>query len=122
SCVRCHKVQGRGGEVGPDLTEIARTKTREYLLEALVAPNRTIAENFQSVVIADVDGRVHTGVVRNESSEQMELLTAEGALLVIPQDAIEQRSVGKSAMPEDLAEKLTKRDIRDLVEWLSQLK
>lgn len=122
SCVRCHKVQGRGGEVGPDLTEIARTKTREYLLEALVAPNRTIAENFQSVVIADVDGRVHTGVVRNESSEQIELLTAEGALLVIPQDAIEQRSVGKSAMPEDLAEKLTKRDIRDLVEWLSQLK
>src|SRR5262249_16301363 len=43
-CVRCHQIGEQGGQVGPPLTKIAEQKSREYLLESIVAPNKTIAE------------------------------------------------------------------------------
>ena len=53
SCVRCHKIADRGGDVGPVLTKIGETKTRDQLLESIVLPNKTIAEEFRNVVIVD---------------------------------------------------------------------
>ena len=53
SCVRCHKISETGGDVGPELTKIAVEKKRDYLLEPIVAPNKTVAKNFETVVILD---------------------------------------------------------------------
>ncbi len=123
SCQRCHKAEdGRGGEVGPDLSKIAEKKDRNYLLEAIVAPNVKIAENFESVVVVTTEGQVVTGVKRAEDDKSLTLITAEGKGIVIPKDEIEDRAVGKSAMPEDLVKHLTKRDVRDLVEYLASQK
>ncbi len=49
SCVRCHKVGNKGGEVGPKLTELAKTKDSRYMLEAIVNPDAKIAENFETL-------------------------------------------------------------------------
>lgn len=119
SCVRCHKVGGTGGDVGPELTRIAHDKSREHLLEALVDPNKTIAKGFETVVIRDLDGQIHTGIVKLENEQQMDLMTAEGRLVSVPQDTIEARKSGKSAMPEELTKHLSRFDLRDLVEFLS---
>jgi quinoprotein glucose dehydrogenase len=119
SCVRCHKVGGTGGEVGPDLSKISADKRRDYLLEALVTPSKTIAKNFESVVIRDVDGVTHSGVLKLENDQIVQLMTAEGKLLTIEQDAIEARKPGKSAMPEDLTKHLSKFQMRDLIEFLA---
>lgn len=122
SCVRCHKIGGVGGEVGPDLSQIAKEKDRLYLLEAIVAPSKSIAKNFESVVIHDSDGRIHTGVLKAKTDETTTLLTAEGKLVEIKNADIEEQSQGKSAMPEDLPTKMTAMELRDLVEYLSSLK
>ncbi len=122
SCVRCHKIGGTGGEVGPDLSKIAADKKRDYLLEAFVLPSKTIAKNFESVVIRDLDGVTHTGVLKQETDKAVTVMTAEGRLLTIDKENIEARKPGKSAMPEDLTKHLTKFDIRDLVEFLAGLK
>ena len=122
SCVRCHKVGGTGGEVGPELTKIAEQKQRPYLLEAVVLPNKTIAKNFETAVILDADGRVHTGVVKLEDDKRIDLMTAEGKLVSLSKDQIEERKEGKSAMPEDLTKHLNRSELRDLVEFLSSLK
>ena len=119
SCVRCHKIGGTGGEVGPDLSKIAADKKRDYLLEAFVLPSKTIAKNFESVVIRDLDGVTHTGVLKQETDKAVTVMTAEGKLLTIDKENIEARKPGKSAMPEDLTKHLTKFDIRDLVEFLA---
>ena len=50
SCIRCHKLGDAGGVIGPALDGIAARKQRDYLLEALVKPNATIAEGYQSTV------------------------------------------------------------------------
>jgi quinoprotein glucose dehydrogenase len=120
SCVRCHRIANRGGEVGPDLTNIGKDKTREYLLEAIVDPNRTIARGFESVTILDSDGRVHVGVLKSENDRSLQLVTAEATVVNISKDAIEERAPAKSPMPEDVSKQLSPRDLRDLVEFLAR--
>ncbi len=122
SCVRCHKIGLTGGEVGPDLSKIAADKKRDYLLESIVLPSKTIAKNFDSVVIRDFDGLTHTGVLRQETEKALQLMTAEGKLVTIDKDDIEVRKPGKSAMPEDLTKHLSKFELRDLIEFLATQK
>jgi quinoprotein glucose dehydrogenase len=122
SCVRCHKIGVTGGDVGPELTKVAADKQREYLLESLVDPNRQIAKGFDSVTLLLDDGRVVSGVLRAEDTTSLRIVTPEGQSMTIPRDTIEDRATGKSAMPEDIVKKLTKHEIRDLVEYLSTLK
>jgi quinoprotein glucose dehydrogenase len=119
SCLRCHKIDGQGGEVGPDLTGIGRKQSREYLLEAIVQPNKQIAEGFESVLLALADGQVVGGVLKGEDSDRIRLMTPEGKLLTIARADIEERQRGASAMPDDLAAKLTRTEIRDLIEFLA---
>jgi len=121
SCVRCHKVDGNGGEVGPDLSAVGKQRDRRYLLESICLPDATIAAGFETVVIADDLGQVFTGIVKQEGDETLELIQADGQLQQIPQDSITARKRGKSAMPEELATYMTARELRDLVAYLASL-
>jgi quinoprotein glucose dehydrogenase len=122
ACLRCHKVQGQGGEVGPDLTGIGAKQTREYLLESIVDPSRQIAKGFDTVVLALQNGTFVSGVLKSETADEIRLITPEAQTLVVPKKEIEDRKTGKSAMPEDLIKHLTKSELRDLVEFLAGLK
>lgn len=122
ACLRCHKLSGEGGEVGPDLTGIGGKKSREYLLESIVAPDRSIAQGFDTAVLATADGAVHVGVLRGETEETFELITADAKKVTVPKADVVERTRGKSAMPEDLRNQLTKADLRDLIEFLASLR
>ncbi len=122
NCLRCHTIAGKGGLVGPDLSKIGSEKSREYLLESIVDPNKTIAKGFETVVLALDDGRQVAGILKGESDKSLQLMSPEGKLVTVPKAAIESRTTGKSAMPQDVAKTLTKSDIRDLVEFLVGLK
>jgi quinoprotein glucose dehydrogenase len=121
-CLRCHKVQGKGGEVGPDLTGVGSRQPREYLLESIIEPSRQIAKGFETAVLALEDGTIVSGIVKEENGHELRLVTPEAQLIVVPKDKIAARQTGKSAMPEDLVKKLSKRELRDLVEFLAGLK
>jgi quinoprotein glucose dehydrogenase len=122
SCPRCHKVNGVGGEVGPDLTGIGSRQKRDYLLESLLDPNKEIAKGFDTVVLALANGQVYSGIIKSEDDKHVRLITAEGRYLDIPKDQIEERQRGKSAMPEDIAKHLSRMELRDLIEFLAGLK
>ncbi len=122
SCVRCHKINDRGGEVGPDLSKIGNQQKREYLLEALVLPDKQIAKGFDPVVIVTESGKVHAGIIKQNDGNQLRLMTADGNLVVIPKAEIEEQVRGKSAMPDDLIKKLSYLELRDLMEFLATLK
>jgi quinoprotein glucose dehydrogenase len=121
-CQRCHKAQGMGGEVGPDLTGIGSKQNREYLLEAIVLPNKQIAKGFESIQVVTADGKTISGIVKQETAKELTLVTPEAKLITISKEDIEDRKVGRTGMPEDLVKKLSKRELRDLVEYLSSLK
>ncbi len=108
--------------MGPELTGIGSRQNREYILEALVTPNEKIAQGFESVVLATSDGKIVTGVLRGENEQEVRLMTAEGQPLTIPKAEIEDRKRGLSAMPADIVTKLSKTELRDLIEFLATLK
>jgi len=122
SCVRCHKIAGRGGDVGPDLTKIGSEKQPPYLLESIVLPNKTIAKNFESALVVDDSGKVISGVVKAEDAETLQLVTAEGQLVKIAKASIEERRAAKSPMPEDLIKHLSPFELRDVLAYLGSLK
>jgi quinoprotein glucose dehydrogenase len=123
-CQRCHKLDGQGGDVGPALNGLASQpgKNRRYLLESIVLPSAQIAKGFETAVLTLVDGRVVSGVVKEDTKKQIKIVTPEAKELVIPAEDIESRRTGPSAMPDDLHKKLTRRELRDLVEFLVSLK
>ena len=121
-CVRCHKVRGEGGEVGPELTGIGSKHPRAYLLESIVVPNQAIAQGFESVVLAKTDGTTVIGVLKSEDDKVVKVMTAEAKLIDVSKADIEERQRGPSAMPEDLSKKLSPAERRDLVEFLAGLK
>lgn len=122
SCLRCHKMQGTGGEVGPDLTGLGKRVDRAYILESLVEPNRQIAKGFDTVVLELTSGQVRSGILKSEDAKEVRLMTPEGQTLVVPKSEIEQRNRGPSSMPSDLIQKMSRRELRDLVEFLAQAK
>lgn len=121
SCVRCHKIGSKGGEVGPVLTGIAKQKDRRYLLEAVVLPDATIAQNFETAIVLTEDDEIFTGIVKSESDSELVLVLADGKNVTIPVDSITDRRKGKSSMPLDLYKYLSDRELRDLVAFLASL-
>jgi quinoprotein glucose dehydrogenase len=121
SCVRCHRAEGKGGDVGPGLDGIAGTKQRTYLLESIVAPNATVAEAYRTTVILTDEGHTVAGILVSENADTVKLKTADGTIKEVAVASIDERTSGPSSMPADLAGKLTRRELRDLIAWLASL-
>jgi len=125
-CLRCHQVGADGGIVGPKLDGIGKRQTREQLLESIVWPNRRIAQGFETVALTLRDGSEAKGTVKSEAGGVLTLETTleDGtvAARAIRASEIVRRERGPSAMPEGLAESLSPRELRDLVEFLATLR
>jgi len=121
-CFRCHKINGEGGEVGPDLTGFGAKQNREYTLEALTHPNAQIAPGFESVTVVLKSGTTYAGTLKSETSGELEIHSPEDGLVKVKKTDIQIRERGLSAMPEELRQVLSKSDLRDLVEFLGGLK
>ena len=122
SCLRCHKIGWEGGDVGPNLTGIGKKQPREYLLESIVSPNAKIATGFESVTLTMKNGATHAGAVKQETADWLELNSPEDGFLQLVKKDIAERQRGLSGMPEGFGQTLSKRDLRDLVEFLAKLK
>ena len=122
SCLRCHAVKGQGGNVGPALDHIGKARTRDYLLEAMVLPNKAIAPGFENVLVTMKNGANYAGLVKGETETELQLESPEDGPLKLVKADIASRQRGLSAMPEDLKQFLTPREVRDLVEFLAGLK
>lgn len=120
-CVRCHAVNGTGGQVGPALDDIANLLTREQLLESLIEPSKRLAPGYGSVTVTLLDGQVVTGVLEEETKEELILRTNDAEPMEIPHSRIKKRENGISAMPA-VGRLITKRELRNLMEYLGSLK
>ncbi|GDY20565.1 glucose dehydrogenase [Verrucomicrobiota bacterium] len=122
ACLRCHGVKGKGGTVGPDLAGVGARLSREQLLESIVFPNRQIAAGFENVVVVLKTGGTRAGVVKSETADELVLHSLEDGLMRVAKATIQSRTTGLSAMPEGVAQVLTRRELRDVVEFLAGLK
>ncbi|MDP1560037.1 MAG: c-type cytochrome [Pirellulaceae bacterium] len=121
SCSKCHRVQGEGGLIGPDLSKIG-DKTTEEIIESILEPNRKITEGYSTLIVSTLDGQIVAGVLRENSDEKIVLVDAEGKETVILQDDVDETQPGLSAMPSTYRESLTPQQLQDLVEYLKSLR
>ncbi|MDA9857227.1 c-type cytochrome [Rubripirellula sp.] len=118
-CGKCHQFFGKGGNVGPDLTGAQRTNL-DYLLENIVDPSASVANDYRMHVVRTVDGRIITGLVESESDEFLTVVYGSERV-VIPKDEIEERKAADiSVMPNGLLEPLSEREVRDLFGYLQK--
>ena len=103
-------------------TGIGKKQPREYLLESIVSPNAKIATGFESVTLTMKNGATHAGAVKQETADWLELNSPEDGFLQLAKKDITERQRGLSGMPDGFGQTLTKRDLRDLVEFLANLK
>jgi quinoprotein glucose dehydrogenase len=120
ACLRCHKLKGEGGEVGPELAGLGRTKGREYVLRSIVQPNAEIAAGFESVLIVLKDGAVHAGVLKSAADDELTIDSPEDGRVVLKQSDVATRERSLSPMPDGMAELMTRRELRDLIEALAE--
>jgi putative heme-binding domain-containing protein len=122
-CIKCHRVGGEGGEVGPDLSTVGAQFDRGQIAESVLYPSRSIREGYQAVIVATAEGRVLTGLVRSESGEALVLRDAEDKDHEIrKEDMAERRSSSASLMPEGLQLGLSPQEFADLMSYLDSLR
>ena len=117
-CAACHKLFGEGEMIGPELTGLERGNL-DFLLTSVVDPSAMIRKEYQSQVLALIDGRVLDGLVMEETGETLTLIDGNRQKTVIPRREIEERRLSTvSLMPEGILDKVSEERVRDLFKYL----
>ncbi len=118
ACATCHRAEGDGTEVGPNLATVTG-RTPEDLLVHVLDPNREVAPNYLGYTLETVDGLVLSGLIAEESANALTLRRAGGATDVVPRTRIANvTSTGLSLMPEGLEMGLGPQDLADLIAYI----
>jgi putative membrane-bound dehydrogenase-like protein len=118
SCSICHRLQGVGVDVGPDLAAL-QNKSPYYLIQEILDPNRNVDARYINYQAETKSGRTFTGLLASESSTSITLRGQEGKQQVLLRSDLEAlASTGKSLMPEGLEKDLPRQDLADLIAYL----
>lgn len=122
-CIKCHRLEGRGGMIGPDLSHVGSTFSAEKLVTSILEPSREVSPQFTTWVMTTLAGQVHTGMIVHENEGKTVLGNAEGNTIELPTAVVENRTPQKtSVMPEKLVERLSRHEWVDLIAFLRSRK
>jgi putative heme-binding domain-containing protein len=121
-CSTCHKMEGRGGDLGPDLSNVGKSKDRNQLIISLLDPSAEMSPEWQGWYIKLKDGTVEQGRQIDVGNDQIKLYTqSRGFIEVDKKDIEDYGMVQESLMPNGLEQRLTDQDLRDLLTFLERL-
>jgi putative heme-binding domain-containing protein len=121
-CLSCHRVQGNGGFLGPDLSSAGLTRRSIELERALTHPNADIRTGTRTATIVNKDGATILGRLLNQDTYSVQLIDAKGKLWSFQKDAVRKWEISDvSAMPP-FADKLSAQELADVVSYLGTLK
>ena len=128
SCMQCHKMKGKGGNIGPDLVSVSkkmaeRKLNAESLLTTILEPSKEIEKKYRTQIIVTVKGKLVSGVVIEETDKFLKLvanpLDKDAKVTQVNKDDIDEREESKvSVMPAGLLDTMTRDEILDLLAWL----
>ncbi len=122
ACVACHTVKKDEPVKGPFLGNIAETYKRKELAEAILLPNKTIAQGFVTNLFTMKDGSVQMGFVTQEAADKVVIRNiAAQEITLDPKNIAKREKNDKSLMPEGLAAALTVSDLASLLDYLEGL-
>lgn len=123
-CASCHQIDNRGQRIGPELSNIAQSLSREQLVTAIINPSAHFAPEYQGWFVQLKNGANHQGLqIDHKAKGAIDLFSLEGKNQRWNGDEIESYGTLKtSLMPEGLQHLMTVSEMRDLIAYLSSLK
>jgi putative heme-binding domain-containing protein len=118
-CMSCHRFNGRGEAIGPDLTTVAQRFQSKEILESIVYPNQVVSDQYASQIVT-AGGKTYTGIVARHANGSMTVLQSDATKVDLAAEDIEEIEPSKvSAMPEGLLNKLSLEQVADLFALLT---
>jgi putative heme-binding domain-containing protein len=123
SCISCHRINDKGADVGPALSEIGAKLGKDALYEAILDPSAGIAFGYEAWQIALKSGDDAYGIVVSDTDDELIIKDAKAIPIHIKKsDILSRRQLKVSLMPAGLQQTMSTQDLVDLVEYLSSLK
>jgi len=133
NCSLCHMVEGKGGRLGPELTAVGGSRTREAIMESVRDPSRRLAwgltestkefpQEYESVTAVTADGKEVKGVTLNEDSFTVQIMDTSEQIHLLEKNRL--RSFEKSrqsTMPKYGTDILSDKDLADIVAYLASV-
>jgi putative heme-binding domain-containing protein len=116
-CAQCHTLFGEGRSLGPDLTVIQRDDP-ERLIADIVNPSARVARQFQVTLIETDAGRVVTGMLEDETDQQVVIRTVNATVPIETDGIVARKLMPESLMPKGVLRQLSNSDIQDLFCYL----
>ena len=121
-CSACHRIDGVGFDVGPDLLDLSGRRTKGFMLTAIIDPDANITAGYEEYLIQTRDGRTFSGVIAEDSPTSVTLRRKEGdADTLLRTNIAEVLASTVSAMPEGLEEEIGMQEMADLLEYLQNV-
>jgi putative heme-binding domain-containing protein len=120
-CGNCHRILGRGGMMGPDLSNIGAAKPAEEIRESIVDPDADGFHQYKGVTAFLKNGTSVKGVARNRTNYSIQIQDAQGNLhLLSMADVTDLKISPNSPMPRDYAKRLSRAELDDVIAYLSR--
>jgi putative heme-binding domain-containing protein len=119
ACAACHKIGYVGGDAGPDLSRIGQIRSRQDLIEAIVAPSVSFVRSYEPVVVTLASGKPVAGVLKSETDAEVVIQTGPTAIERLERRNVESVTPGLvSLMPSGLEKQITAQELADLIAFL----
>ena len=119
-CIRCHKINKVGSDLGPDLTKIGRLRNRAHLVISMLDPLREISEGYGNILIKTKSGDEIIGILSSKKTKEWIITLADGSKKKIDPTTVDTTQV-ISIMPP-MSAIMKPEEIRDVVSYLATLK
>ena len=120
-CAACHTIKGQGGSLGPDLSNVGRSRGLNYLMESLVNPDADVAIPYRAIQVVTKAGKTVGGIRLNEDDVSIQLRdSGDNLRSFFKEDLKEIRRDKPSLMPS--YKSLSGKELEDLVAYLSSLR
>jgi len=133
NCSSCHMVNGKGGRLGPDLSDVATTRTAAALVESVRSPNQRLAwgltestkefaQEYRAATLVTADGKKVRGVTLNEDQFSIQVMDFGGQVHAYDKSELRSLTVTReSLMPVYDEKALSERDLNDILAYLLSL-
>jgi len=130
NCSLCHMVEGKGGRVGPELTAVGGSRTRESIIDSVRNPSRRLAwglteatkefpQEYETITVVTADGKQIKGVALNEDNFSVQMMDRDERIYLLEKDKLRSfKKSRESLMPAYKTDVLSDKDLEDIVAYL----
>jgi len=121
-CPQCHRIDGEGRRLGPDLSDVGRVRAPEHLRAAIIDPGADVRERYWVVNLKTKNGSSQTGFLMNEDTYSVQFMDLSEQLHSVTKADLADFTIEKVSKMPSYKDNLEARQLDDLVAYLSSLR